>query len=63
MINDTPLMDDERKTADAFLRLLTQDEFAVLRDCAFPQTTGRSGSRLRAPIQAEDERRQGSRRG
>lgn len=51
---------DERLLIDAFLRLLTAEEFAQLRDYGFPQVTGRP-SRLQAIIAEESLRRRGHR--
>jgi hypothetical protein len=50
------LTDAERKAVDAFLAILTPEEFRRIEE-AFPQTTGRPESRLRPAIVADGQRR------
>lgn len=57
--SELPLNEPERKIADAFLRILDEAELLALANCAYPQTTGRPASPLRALIEAEQQRRRG----
>lgn len=60
MQEPAPFSPKERKVVDAFLKLLTAEEFAQLSDNAFPQLTGRD-ARLREAIEAEHHRRRRAR--
>lgn len=52
------LSDADRQIVDRFLQILTDGEFRIIRDNAFPQTTGNGiGARLRPAISAEANRR------
>jgi hypothetical protein len=52
------LSDAEKQIVERFLQILTDEEFRIIRDNAFPQTTGNGvGARLRSAISAEDSRR------
>lgn len=60
MQEPAPFSPKERKVVDAFLQLLTAEEFAELAEKAFPKLTG-CDARLREAIEAEHHRRRRAR--